>query len=97
MELGPIMLAWFVTIGALSVFEIAKGPQILQAFNPRYGIAPFAHDGGTAFPGDPRGEPPICSRIVRVVEGIEWRLREAHVSSGRDSTRATRVQESRRG
>jgi KUP system potassium uptake protein len=42
---GPVMLAWFVTIGVLGVKEIARGPQILSALSPTWGLSYFAHHG----------------------------------------------------
>ena len=35
---GPIMTAWFVTLGALGVFNLVQAPEILKAVNPLYGI-----------------------------------------------------------
>ncbi len=46
---GPIMLGWFVMIGALGAMEIVQGPEILLALNPWYGIMLFAHHGVAAF------------------------------------------------
>ena len=40
---GPIMLAWFATIGILGGMEIARAPHILLAFNPWYGAQVFLH------------------------------------------------------
>ncbi|MCS6766597.1 MAG: potassium transporter Kup [Candidatus Protistobacter heckmanni] len=40
---GPIMLAWFVALGALGLFNIFKSPEMLAAVNPLYGIA-FLHE-----------------------------------------------------
>jgi KUP system potassium uptake protein len=46
---GPVMLIWFVVIAVLGVQEILRSPQILQAADPRYGIALFAREPWTAF------------------------------------------------
>jgi KUP system potassium uptake protein len=46
---GPVMLVWFVVIGALGVHGIAAHPGILRALSPTYGARFFAHDGLTAF------------------------------------------------
>jgi KUP system potassium uptake protein len=46
---GPIMLAWFATIGALGAIEIVRTPGILVALNPWHGIRLFAQDGVAAF------------------------------------------------
>ncbi|WP_444633780.1 potassium transporter Kup [Cupriavidus oxalaticus] len=35
---GPIMTAWFLTLGALGVFNLVQAPEILKAVNPLYGI-----------------------------------------------------------
>ena len=35
---GPIMLIWFVSLGALGVHGIIQTPQVLWAFDPRHGI-----------------------------------------------------------
>jgi KUP system potassium uptake protein len=44
---GPIMLAWFGTIATLGVLEIVRGPAILRALSPSYGVQ-FLLDHGTA-------------------------------------------------
>jgi len=36
---GPVMLAWFVTIGALGAWYLFMYPGVLRALNPAYGIA----------------------------------------------------------
>ena len=46
---GPIMLVWFVSIGALGALELARHPSILLALNPWYGIQLFARHGSGAF------------------------------------------------
>jgi len=35
---GPIMFFWFFTLGSLGLHQILKYPDILNAFNPSYGI-----------------------------------------------------------
>jgi KUP system potassium uptake protein len=35
---GPVMLVWFVAIGALGFSEIARYPQVLAALDPRFGF-----------------------------------------------------------
>ena len=42
---GPVMLAWFVVIGGLGVAEIWRGPMILAAVNPYYGVRFFVEHG----------------------------------------------------
>jgi KUP system potassium uptake protein len=42
---GPVMLAWFVTIGALGVSQIVRHPSVLAALDPLYGVKFFAAHG----------------------------------------------------
>lgn len=42
---GPVMLVWFVTIGALGAFQIAKNPAILVALSPHHAAAFFGRHG----------------------------------------------------
>ncbi|SDR63113.1 KUP system potassium uptake protein [Rhizobiales bacterium GAS113] len=35
---GPVMVVWFLTIGAFGVMEVARDPSVFQALNPIYGI-----------------------------------------------------------
>jgi len=42
---GPIMVIWFLTIGALGLKELAKNPEILGALSPQWGALYFAHHG----------------------------------------------------
>lgn len=46
---GPVMLVWFLILGALGVHGIAAHPGVLRALSPTYGARFFAHDGLTAF------------------------------------------------
>jgi KUP system potassium uptake protein len=46
---GPIMCVWFVTIGGLGLWEIAKEPRILAALNPLHGVWFFADNGRIGF------------------------------------------------
>jgi KUP system potassium uptake protein len=46
---GPVMLVWFVVIGALGVHGIAQHPGILGALSPSWGVRFFAQDGLTGF------------------------------------------------
>ena len=36
---GPVMLAWFVSIGAAGAVSIVAHPSVLAAFDPRFGVA----------------------------------------------------------
>jgi KUP system potassium uptake protein len=46
---GPVMLVWFLTIGTLGAWHIAKHPSILRALSPSYGIAYFTTFGWKGF------------------------------------------------
>ena len=43
---GPIMLVWFVTLGASGGIAIARGPAVLAALDPRWAIALLAAHPG---------------------------------------------------
>jgi KUP system potassium uptake protein len=60
---GPIILAWFVTIGALGAVSVAETPAVLQALDPRHGIAFFAQHGFVAFA--------ILGMVLLVITGGE--------------------------
>ena len=42
---GPVMLVWFVVLGVLGAWQIAKNPAVLLAINPVYGIELIAERG----------------------------------------------------
>ena len=42
---GPIMLVWFVTLGALGLKELLKGPEIIGALSPHWGALYFSRHG----------------------------------------------------
>ena len=44
---GPVMLVWFVTIGALGIVWIARAPVVLGALNPVHAVTFFRAHGGT--------------------------------------------------
>jgi KUP system potassium uptake protein len=46
---GPVMLAWFVTLGLLGLAQIVQNPAVLAALDPRYGLGLFGHAGWQAF------------------------------------------------
>lgn len=46
---GPVMIVWFVTIGAFGVVGIAAQPRILLALSPTYAVGFLAAHPGTAF------------------------------------------------
>src|SRR5690606_20783535 len=43
---GPVMVAWFLVLGALGVYGISRNPEVLQALNPWWALYFFlAHPG----------------------------------------------------
>jgi KUP system potassium uptake protein len=42
---GPVMLIWFVVLGILGAWQIAKNPSVLQAVNPVYAVHLIADQG----------------------------------------------------
>ena len=46
---GPIMLVWFIAIGALGIWGISREPQVLVALNPLYGLRLLAGNGMRGF------------------------------------------------
>jgi KUP system potassium uptake protein len=46
---GPVMLAWFLVIGALGAIGILQHPQILRALDPRFGLHYLATHGFSGF------------------------------------------------
>lgn len=46
---GPVMLVWFVVIGALGAIQIVRAPQVLAALNPEYAFAFASHHPWAAF------------------------------------------------
>jgi KUP system potassium uptake protein len=44
---GPLMVVWFGMLGVLGTFQIMEHPEILKAFNPKYGLDLLTkHPGG---------------------------------------------------
>ncbi|MET0550827.1 MAG: potassium transporter Kup [Xanthomonas sp.] len=39
---GPITLVWFVALGAIGVYNMARAPEVLHALNPWWGVRFFA-------------------------------------------------------
>ncbi|MGV3725615.1 potassium transporter Kup [Hydrogenophaga sp.] len=60
---GPITLAWFLTIAALGVFQIAGHPEILSALNPMHALRFLWTQPGTSFI--------ILGAVVLCVTGAE--------------------------
>ncbi len=46
---GPVVLAWFVVLAVLGVFQIAQEPSVLFALNPLYAIEFFTRNGWLGF------------------------------------------------
>ena len=46
---GPVMVIWFLVIGTLGALGVAAHPQILSAFDPRYGLNYLATHGFAGF------------------------------------------------
>ncbi|MCC6831378.1 MAG: potassium transporter Kup [Thermoleophilia bacterium] len=46
---GPVMLAWFTTLGVLGVMEIRVHPGVLQSLSPTYAVRFFVDNGSLAF------------------------------------------------
>jgi KUP system potassium uptake protein len=46
---GPIMLVWFIAIGALGFWGIVQNPAVLRAINPYYGLRLLATNGFGGF------------------------------------------------
>jgi KUP system potassium uptake protein len=46
---GPIMLVWFICIGALGVHGILRDPSVLVAVNPLHAFRFFQQNGGAGF------------------------------------------------
>jgi KUP system potassium uptake protein len=46
---GPIMLVWFVAIGAVGAYAIMRTPSVLWGLSPYYAFAAFTHAPGIAF------------------------------------------------
>ena len=46
---GPVMVCWFLTIGALGAFQVARQPIVLQAVSPAYALQFLLADPVQAF------------------------------------------------
>jgi KUP system potassium uptake protein len=60
---GPVMVAWFATIGLLGLWHVAKHPTVLAAISPVEGALFFARHGWRGFP--------ILGVVVLAVTGGE--------------------------
>jgi KUP system potassium uptake protein len=46
---GPVMMAWFTTLGLLGLVHIVDEPSVFRAVNPMYGIHFFSNNGFEGF------------------------------------------------
>jgi KUP system potassium uptake protein len=46
---GPVVLVWFLTLGALGVSQIVDNPSVFAAINPMYAVDFFAENGMRGF------------------------------------------------
>ncbi|MBA3819036.1 MAG: KUP/HAK/KT family potassium transporter [Deltaproteobacteria bacterium] len=46
---GPVMMVWFLAIGAIGAFWLLEQPVVLQAVNPAHGVRFLAAHGATGF------------------------------------------------
>lgn len=60
---GPVMLLWFITIGALGAAQLVREPAVLLALNPWYGIRLFVEHGAAGFH--------VLGGVVLAVTGAE--------------------------
>ena len=60
---GPVMVIWFVTIGALGIPWIVREPTILGALDPRHAVRYFIDNGWHGFP--------VLGAVVLAVTGGE--------------------------
>ena len=60
---GPVMLAWFVSLGALGTWHLSSDPEVLRAINPLYGFRLLVN-----YPGFAGG---MLGAIVLTVTGAE--------------------------
>ena len=60
---GPVMVAWFLTIGVAGLFAILKAPQVLYALNPLHAVHFVTHHGIFGFL--------IFGAVVLAMTGVE--------------------------
>jgi len=46
---GPVMVTWFLTIGALGAYHASKNPAVFQALSPAHAVGFFLHHGKHGF------------------------------------------------
>ncbi|MBI1731476.1 MAG: potassium transporter Kup [Gammaproteobacteria bacterium] len=60
---GPVMLIWFVVIGALGAMSVAQTPAVLAALDPRHAVSFFATNGFAGFA--------LLGMVILVITGGE--------------------------
>jgi KUP system potassium uptake protein len=60
---GPIMLLWFVAIGAGGLVSLLHGPHVLVAFDPRHAVNFIVHNGPSSIL--------VLGAVVLSVSGVE--------------------------
>ncbi len=60
---GPVMMVWFLVLGALGMAEIIRHPSVLAALSPTYALWFCLHHGGMAFI--------VLGSVVLAVTGTE--------------------------
>ncbi len=60
---GPVMVAWFVFIGTLGIYQFSKRPEVIKALSPTYAIEYFGNHGMTSFV--------LLSSVILAVTGAE--------------------------
>jgi KUP system potassium uptake protein len=60
---GPVTLLWFFTIALLGIVQIVRGPSVLKAVNPMYGLRFFIDNGYRGFV--------VLGSVVLVITGAE--------------------------
>ncbi|MEY4939432.1 MAG: hypothetical protein RIQ93_1167, partial [Verrucomicrobiota bacterium] len=61
---GPVMLVWFVTLGAFGLWRIMENPMVLQALNPLLGLKLLASHS-------PRAVAILLGAVVLAFTGVE--------------------------
>lgn len=46
---GPVILFWFLVLGALGIYRIIEEPRVLEAVNPQYAFEFFQNNGWSGF------------------------------------------------
>ncbi|MEN9741420.1 MAG: hypothetical protein RIR66_376 [Actinomycetota bacterium] len=60
---GPVMLVWFLFIGALGIYQFSKAPEVIKALSPTYALEYFANHGFSSVV--------LLSSVILAVTGAE--------------------------